>query len=86
MSLSLVVEMPQLPDAACKGTSNPDAFYSFNPRELEQARNICRRCPAIRDCLAWALTHTEEGIWAGTTEEQRKELRARHTDLIGAPA
>lgn len=72
-------EVPELTDPACADTTNPDAFFSYEKWELEQARNICRRCPALRDCLAWALTHKEHGIWAGTTPEQRAELRRRHT-------
>lgn len=73
-----IPDIPQLPDAACAQTTNPDAFFSFHDWELEQARNICRRCPAIRECLTWALTHREHGLWAGTTEDQRAELLSRH--------
>ncbi|HEY0889346.1 MAG TPA: WhiB family transcriptional regulator [Nocardioides sp.] len=73
-----LTEVPELDGAACADTSNPDAFFSFEEWETEQARNICRRCPAIRDCLAWALTHREHGIWAGTTPEQRDALVRRH--------
>lgn len=75
---AIVVDFPRLPDAACKGTANPDRFYAFEEYQIEQARNICRRCPAIRECLVWALTHTEEGVWAATTADERAELLARH--------
>lgn len=72
--------VPNLPEAACADTTNPDAFFadSRQPALIEGARDICRRCPAIRECLSWALTHREWGIWAGTTEEQRKTLIRRH--------
>lgn len=73
------VRFPRVPDAACKNTKHPDLFFSINPREIEQARNICRRCPEIRDCLSWSITTKEHGIWAGTTPEQREELTRRHT-------
>lgn len=80
------VTFPDLPDAACAGTTDPEAFFSFNDWRIDQARNICRRCPEIRACLAWALTHSEHGLWAGTTEEQRHQLRARHTTPLPAGA
>lgn len=73
-----IADIPELDGAACAETANPDAFFSYEDWETEQAREICRRCPAIRDCLAWALTHKEHGIWAGTTPEQRDALRRRH--------
>ena len=78
MTLDVEPNFPVLPEAACRDTDQPDAWFSFDDRVIEQARNVCRRCPALRDCLAWALANTEEGLWAGTTAEQRKTLRDRH--------
>lgn len=71
-------DFPRLPDAACRDVADPDRFYAFEPHHIEQARNICRRCPEIRECLIWALTHREHGVWAATTAEERAELIARH--------
>lgn len=39
------------------------------------ARDVCRRCPVRQACLQHALDHNEVGIWAGTTEEQRRQMR-----------
>lgn len=75
----LAPELPLLPDAACRDSTNPDAWFSYDARVTEQARNICRRCPVLRDCLEWALTHKETGLWAGTTDEQRKALAKRYS-------
>lgn len=72
-------EVPRLPGAVCIETDNPDAFFSTEEWQLELARNMCRRCPEIRACLAWALTHKELGLWAGTTEPQRAQLLDRHS-------
>lgn len=69
--------MPTLPQAACRAL-DPEAFFAFDDRRIQQARNVCRRCPEIRPCLAWALEHSEYGVWAGTTEDQRAELLHRH--------
>lgn len=71
-------DFPDLPGAACVGIEDPDRFYSFEAHHIEQARQICRRCPVIRECLAWALTHPEHGVWAATTAEERTELINRY--------
>lgn len=42
------------------------------------AIRLCRRCPFIRACLGYALSHDVLGVWGGTTERQREELRQRH--------
>lgn len=47
-------------------------------RNLAEAKEICRSCPLIVDCLAYALKNGEIGIWGGTTEDQRVALRRRH--------
>lgn len=74
----ILSDFPDLPGAACHDVADPDRFFSFETYQIEQARSICHRCPAIRQCLAWALTHPEHGVWAGTTPEERTELIARH--------
>jgi len=37
------------------------------------AQAVCRRCPVSTECLAWALEHNPIGVWAGTTEHQRRK-------------
>ena len=39
------------------------------------AVNVCRGCPFTWECLEWAMTHNERGVWAGTTENQRTAMR-----------
>jgi hypothetical protein len=46
---------------------------------FHRAINICRVCPVQEPCLQWALEHHETGIWGGTTERRRQELRRRKT-------
>lgn len=49
---------------------------SVEDREhLATLRGICAACPVQDHCLDHALEHYEAGVWAGTTEDQRKELR-----------
>jgi WhiB family redox-sensing transcriptional regulator len=40
-----------------------------------QAKEICKECPLIKDCLAYALKYDEHGIWGGTTEQDREKIR-----------
>ncbi|WP_193613132.1 WhiB family transcriptional regulator [Nocardioides lijunqiniae] len=70
--------IPDVPGAACRDIETPEIFFAFEEHCIEQAREVCRRCPGIRACLAWALAHKEHGVWAATTEEQRTELLDRH--------
>ena len=72
------LDLPDLPGAVCKDLPDPEIFFSFDPLDIDAARRVCHRCPAIRACLAWALDHEEPGIWAGTTAELRAQLRRDH--------
>lgn len=53
---------------------------------LEAARRICNQCPVRAECLAHAVqTYEDQGIWAGTTPDQRKRLR-RYITIRNLPA
>ena len=41
------------------------------------AKGICAGCPVRRPCLDHALRYREIGIWAGTTEAERRGMRHR---------
>jgi len=39
------------------------------------AKAICRRCPVIQECAAYALSSQEPyGVWGGMTESERERL------------
>ena len=44
---------------------------------LRQVKAICRTCEFNSPCLSWALENRERGIWAGTTEDERKNILRR---------
>jgi hypothetical protein len=51
--------------------------------EVEQLRAICAECPAQKACLEYAMSTYEtlhNGIWAGTTPDQRREIKAKEND------
>lgn len=36
---------------------------------------LCRRCPGREACLLWALAEDADGYWAGTTSNDRTQMR-----------
>lgn len=71
-----------LDHAACR-YCDPELFFpDSNVRparaQVEAAKKVCRGCSVRGTCLSWALDHGQEaGIWGGTTEQERRQLR-RH--------
>ncbi|MFF7458497.1 WhiB family transcriptional regulator [Kitasatospora sp. NPDC008115] len=69
--------------ARCRGT-DPELFFPIGSGtsfptlvQSDEAKAVCARCPVSRQCLEWALDAPVEGIWGGTTETERRELRRR---------
>jgi WhiB family transcriptional regulator, redox-sensing transcriptional regulator len=50
--------------------------------QVRQAKQVCARCPVRLRCLEYALASgREEGVWGGTSEDERRALvRARSRD------
>jgi WhiB family transcriptional regulator, redox-sensing transcriptional regulator len=69
-------------DAACRD-ADPELFFpigSAGPalRQIDEAKRICRACPAQTRCLAWALDQEViDGVWGGTTEDERRVIGSR---------
>lgn len=60
--------------AACRGF-DPDIFYPVSEEEAEEAKSICRSCPAREACLEYALSQRErDGVWGGATERDRRRI------------
>lgn len=61
-------------DALCAQV-DPDAWFPEQSNAAPpQVFTVCGRCPVRRSCLAAALLRHEEGVWAGTTEADRRHL------------
>ena len=60
--------------AACKGEKT-SLFFSDYPRDQKLALSICERCPVTEECLNFALANNCIGVWAGTSDRQRRKLR-----------
>ena len=66
--------------AACL-SADPDMFFPVATGapaegEISRALRICARCPVRKQCLDFAVrTGETQGIWGGTTPEQRTRTR-----------
>jgi WhiB family redox-sensing transcriptional regulator len=61
--------------AACYGL-DPEVFFPTTEEEASLALSFCGACRVRQDCLTWALWQGERyGVWGGTTEQQRREMR-----------
>jgi WhiB family redox-sensing transcriptional regulator len=67
--------------AACRSV-DPELFFPVGTQgaalvQVAAARAVCRRCPVESACLGWALGKPQlSGVWGGTTEAERRALRA----------
>lgn len=51
--------------------------------EKEQSKKVCRDCTVKSECLDYALANNEQGIWGGTTDKDRRNIK-RQRSLQGA--
>ena len=66
---------------ACVGMPT-SLFYAYEEgKEIKKVittdlfRDICLTCPIWKDCLVYALSHEQYGIWGGVTTHERQALR-----------
>ena len=52
---------------------------------IAYAKSICQGCPVIEECLTYAVEMNQtEGIWGGTTKQERRRLRRRWLAALAA--
>ena len=66
---------------ACHG-ADPELFFPISDTgrsvpQINSAKAICDRCIVSRNCLSYALLTMPDGIWGGTTREERIAIRLR---------
>jgi WhiB family transcriptional regulator, redox-sensing transcriptional regulator len=85
-----VINEPWAGRAACHEPGiDPDLFFPLGELDTEAAaaKAICGRCSAISECLSWALrTGEPDGIWGGTTAQERRQLRTVGRPRVGKRA
>jgi WhiB family redox-sensing transcriptional regulator len=65
--------------ALCKGHPDPDRFFPVISRYKvpQDLRELCNACPVQAACYGYAERNRDHGIWAGLSEDERKDLRRR---------
>jgi hypothetical protein len=63
--------------ALCAQIGDHDTFFPENHASPAEAKRICGMCEVAAECLSYALRapYLIHGVWGGTTERQRRELR-----------
>jgi WhiB family redox-sensing transcriptional regulator len=61
-------------DGLCQQV-DPDLFFPGLHQSPKPAKRVCAACPVRGRCLEEALKADEQGIWGGTTEDERRALR-----------
>jgi WhiB family redox-sensing transcriptional regulator len=73
-SIDLPAPEPWTEHAICAQT-DPDAFYPDKGGSTKDAKRVCRSCPVIAECLAYALDHGDRyGVWGGLSWRERRKL------------
>ena len=83
-------------DAACRST-DPDLFFPVGTTgvaldHIASAKAVCETCAVKVPCLEFAIeTNQDAGVWGGTAEEERRQLRRvrvrqRRADAAAAAA
>ncbi len=72
-------------NAACRDT-DPDLFFPVGTtgpaiEQIANAKAVCQQCEAQTACLEFAIaTNQDSGIWGGTSEEERRQLRKKYNN------
>jgi WhiB family redox-sensing transcriptional regulator len=68
--------------AACRD-EDPELFFPVGNTgpallQIEDAKEVCRRCEVVDACLRWALeTGQDAGVWGGMSEDERRSIRKK---------
>jgi len=61
-------------DALCAQT-DPEIFFPEKGGSTRDAKKVCGSCEVRRQCLEYALTYCVTGIWGGTSDRERMQMR-----------
>jgi WhiB family transcriptional regulator, redox-sensing transcriptional regulator len=69
-------------EAACREV-DPELFFPIGNSgpallQIEEAKQVCRRCSVMEECLRWAIDSGQDaGVWGGLSEDERRALKRR---------
>jgi WhiB family redox-sensing transcriptional regulator len=70
--------------ALCR-EEDPELFFPIGNtgpalHQIDEAKQVCQRCPVTDSCLQWALESGQDaGVWGGLSEDERRALKRRNT-------
>ena len=72
---------PWMTRGTCRD-EDPEIFFPIADQgpalaQVSAAKAVCRRYAVSTACLSFGLQTSQEGIWGGTTREERRAMRAR---------
>jgi WhiB family transcriptional regulator, redox-sensing transcriptional regulator len=68
--------------AACREV-DPELFFPIGNSgpallQIDEAKQVCRRCTVMDECLRWAIDSGQDaGVWGGMSEDERRALKRR---------
>lgn len=75
---------------ACRGIADPEVMFPTAvegtvayQRQVRQAQAVCAGCPVRTECLEYALTGEDTGVWGGLGPAERRELACERRGLPG---
>jgi WhiB family transcriptional regulator, redox-sensing transcriptional regulator len=89
MSLDSARDTTWMSRGACQA-EDPELFFpitALGPArdQVSAAKAVCGRCSVQRLCLSYAVMNAQDGIWGGTTRDERRALhRSRERMPSGA--
>ncbi|WP_090057571.1 WhiB family transcriptional regulator [Lentzea fradiae] len=68
---------PEFGERPACADEDPELFFpeSGQVAQISEAKTVCLSCPIRRACLSYALQHGVQGVWGGTTEDERRAMR-----------
>lgn len=65
-------------DQALCAQVDPELFFPEKGGSTKYAKDVCRACPVISECLEYAMDRNERyGIYGGMSERDRRRLKWR---------
>lgn len=59
----------------------PDPLVAGSLARANEAKKICANCPYLKECLEYAIEHNEDGVWGGTSRNERRKIKAERNRL-----
>ena len=69
-------------EAACREV-DPELFFPIGNTgpallQIDEAKQVCRRCSVMDECLRWAIDSGQDaGVWGGMSEDERRAFKRR---------